>query len=62
MSRKRPSLLDRMIEHIDQRIAWLQQERLEVLELQAKEQRRQAPAPPLTRARRPPAEIEIAKG
>lgn len=50
---RRPTLLDKVIENIDLRIAWLQQERAELLELQAKETRRTSVAPTLTRARRP---------
>jgi len=37
MPRARPTLLDRVIANIDQRINWLKQERAEILDMQAKE-------------------------
>jgi hypothetical protein len=38
MTKRRPTLLDRVIESIDQRIKWLQAERVEILELAASQE------------------------
>ncbi len=46
MPRTRPTLLDRVIEHIDLKIAWLQEERADLLDLQAKEIRRPSRSKP----------------